>query len=65
MHAGGSGNFASLVSSPSSGTIGTLLVDAQHSLPTLGEAEDLLVYNYPKVFFLVIELACQAKFGPL
>ena len=42
LRTGGSGNYTSLVSSPSSGTLASIL-DAQRSLPTLGEAEDLLV----------------------
>lgn len=42
VHVGGSGNYANLISSPSSGNLAAYL-DAQRSLPTLGEAEDLLV----------------------
>ena len=42
VHIGGSGNYANLISSPSSGNLAAYL-DAQRSLPTLGEAEDLLV----------------------
>ena len=42
---GGSGNYSNLVSSPSSGSLATY-IDAQRSLPTLGEAEDLLVRTH-------------------